>query len=176
MEESPVLTDALREFRNYKTLAEKAMAQVNDDEFFRQIDAESNSIALIVKHLAGNLKSRWTDFLTADGEKPDRDRDGEFVTEAADTRTSAEAKWQEAWKITLAALEGLSDKDLHREITIRGEPHTVLKAINRNLNHLAYHVGQIAFLAKHLAGQRWQTLSIPRNKSRLPQGKAAQTR
>ena len=166
MEDSPVLTDALREYRNYKALAEKAMSQASDDEFFRQIDEESNSIALIVKHLAGNLKSRWTDLFTADGEKPDRDRDGEFVPEAADTRAGLEGKWQEAWNITLATLESLSDNDLLREVVIRGESHSVLKAINRNLNHLAYHVGQIAFLAKHLAGRRWKTLSIPRNRSR----------
>ena len=171
MNNSPIMEDALGQFRAYKTMAEKAMAQVSDDEYFEQIDAESNSIALIVKHLAGNLHSRWMDFLTSDGEKPDRDRDGEFVTEAADTRGSLEARWQEAWSVTLAALGNLSDRDLPREVQIRGEPHTVLKAVNRNLTHLAYHVGQITFLAKHLAGQRWQTLSLPRNKGRVSTGR-----
>ncbi|MGO9409627.1 MAG: DUF1572 family protein [Spirochaetia bacterium] len=172
MEDSPILEDALALFRNYKTMAEKAMAQVNDEEFFQQVDDESNSIALIVKHLAGNMRSRWSDFLTADGEKPDRDRDGEFVAEAADTRASVEARWNEGWRIALATLEGLSDKDLQRKVSIRGEPHTVLKAVNRNLTHLAYHTGQIAFLAKHLAGQRWQTLSMPRNRNRVSTRKA----
>jgi uncharacterized damage-inducible protein DinB len=176
MSNSPIMEDALKEFRSYRTLAEKAMAQVSDEEFFEQIDAESNSIALIVKHLAGNLRSRWTDFLGSDGEKQDRDRDGEFVTEAGDTRGSLEARWQEAWSVTLAALEGLSDKDLRRQVMIRGEPHSVLRAINRNLTHLAYHVGQIAFVAKHLAGQRWQTLSMPRNRSRVPTGRTNQPR
>lgn len=172
MEDSPILEDALALFRNYKTMAEKAMAQVNDEEFFQQVDDESNSIALIVKHLAGNMRSRWSDFLTADGEKPDRDRDGEFVAEAADTRASVEARWNEGWRIALATLEGLSDKDLQRKVSIRGEPHTVLKAVNRNLTHLAYHTGQIAFLAKHLPGQRWQTLSMPRNRNRVSTRKA----
>jgi uncharacterized damage-inducible protein DinB len=171
MNNSPIMEDALKEFRSYKTLAEKAMAQVSDGEYFEQIDAESNSIALIVKHLAGNLRSRWTDFLTTDGEKPDRDRDGEFVTEGADTRGSLEARWQEAWRVTLATLESLSDKDLQREVRIRGEQHTVFRAIYRNLTHLAYHAGQITLLAKHLAGQRWQTLSVPKNRSRVSTGK-----
>jgi uncharacterized damage-inducible protein DinB len=166
MQDSPVLTDALGLFRNYKALAEKSLAQVSDEEFFRQIDAESNSLALILKHLAGNMRSRWRDFLSADGEKADRDRDGEFVTEATDSRASLESKWQEAWAIAFASLEELSDNDLQREVQIRGEPHTVLKAINRNLTHLAYHVGQITFLAKHFVGQRWQTLSTPRNRNR----------
>jgi uncharacterized damage-inducible protein DinB len=176
MSDSPIMEDALSVFRAYRAMAEKAMAQVSDDEYFEQIDAESNSIALIVKHLAGNLRSRWTSFLTTDGEKPDRDRDGEFVTEGGDTRGSLEARWQEAWKITSAALESLSDKDLQRTVNIRGEPHTVLKAINRNLTHLAYHVGQIAFLAKHLAGNRWQTISIPRNRSRASTGRTTRPR
>ena len=176
MSDSPVIEGALHEFLSYRTLAEKAMAQVGDDEFFEQIDAESNSIALIVKHLAGNMRSRWTDFLSTDGEKPNRDRDGEFVTEGADTRGSLEAKWQEAWAIALAALESLSDKDLQRTVSIRGEPHTVLKAINRNVTHLAYHVGQIAFLAKHLSGERWQTLTVPRNRSRVSTGRTTQPR
>ena len=161
-----ILTEALERFRAYKALAEKSVAQVSDEEFFRQIDAESNSIALMLKHLAGNLRSRWRDFLTTDGEKADRDRDGEFVTEASDSRASLEARWQDAWAITFASLEKLSDKDLQREVRIRGEPHTILRAINRNLTHLVYHVGQITFLAKHLTGARWQTLSIPLNRDR----------
>lgn len=176
MEGSPVLKDALRLFTTYRALAEKAMAQVDDDGFFHQLDDGSNSIAIIVKHLAGNFRSRWRDFLTADGEKPDRDRDGEFLIESGDTRASLEARWHEGWKTALATLEGLSDADLSREVRIRAEPHTVLQAINRSLTHLAYHTGQIAFFAKHLPGQRWQTLSMPRNKNRLPTGKIPRTR
>jgi uncharacterized damage-inducible protein DinB len=176
MKSSFFLDDALKEFYSFRQLAEKAVAQVSDEEYFRQLDDESNSIAVIVKHLAGNLRSRWTDFLTTDGEKPDRDRDGEFVIESADTRASLEARWQEGWKAAIAALQSLSDEDLKREVRIRAEPHTVLRAINRNLNHLAYHTGQIALLAKHMAGQRWQTLSIPRNRSRLTAGKTTSPR
>jgi len=167
MSDSLVLEEAVREFAKYKDMAEKAMSQVDDDAFFHQIDPESNSIAVIVKHLAGNLRSRWSDFLTADGEKQDRDRDGEFVMEEPDERVTLEKRWNEAWEITLATLAGLKPSDLEREIRIRGEPHTVLRALNRNLTHLAYHVGQITFLAKHLAGERWQTLSLPRNKARV---------
>jgi hypothetical protein len=176
MQDSPVLAAALEQFHTYKALAEKSLAQVaGDEKFFCQIDAESNSVALILKHLAGNLRSRWRDFLSTDGEKTDRDRDGEFVTEATDSRAILESQWQEAWAITFGSLEKLSDKDLLREVRIRGEPHTVLKAINRNLTHLAYHVGQITFLAKHLVGQRWQTLSTPRNRNRYMEPPAKTT-
>ncbi|HVO40277.1 MAG TPA: DUF1572 family protein [Spirochaetia bacterium] len=167
MIDSLVLEEAIREFARYRDMAEKAMAQVSGEAFFRQVDPESNSIAVIVKHLAGNLRSRWSDFLTTDGEKEDRDRDGEFVMEQPDDRAALERKWNEAWEITRATLAGLKPSDLQREVRIRGEPHTVLRALNRNLTHLAYHVGQITFLAKHLAGERWQTLSIPRNKARV---------
>ncbi len=177
MSGSPVLENALTEYRTYKAMVEKALSQVGDEDFFRPVDPESNSIAVIVKHLAGNMRSRWAaGFLTADGERPDRDRDGEFVVDAEDTRALIEARWREGWSAAFTALESLSDADLGREILIRGEPHTVLKAISRNLTHLAYHAGQIVFLAKHLAGQRWQTLTIPRNRSRLPRAKTPRTR
>ncbi|HVP19895.1 MAG TPA: DUF1572 family protein, partial [Spirochaetia bacterium] len=133
MNDSPVLETELKEFRSYKALVEKALAQVSDKDFFRHIDPESNSIAVIVKHLAGNMRSRWTDFLTTDGEKPDRDRDGEFVIDSDDTRASLEARWQAGLNLAFGALEALSDADLGREVLIRGEPHTVLRAICRNL-------------------------------------------
>jgi Protein of unknown function (DUF1572) len=176
MSDSTILETEVKEFRNLKTMAEKAMAQVSDKDFFRRIDSESNSIAILVKHLAGNMRSRWTDFLTTDGEKPDRDRDGEFVIDAEDTRASLEARWQAGLNLAFGALEALSDADLGREVLIRGEPHTVLKAICRNLSHFGYHAGQIVFLAKHFSAERWQTLSIPRNPSRVPKGKMPPSR
>jgi hypothetical protein len=159
------LEDARREFRGIKRLAEKAMAQVSDEDFFATLDPNSNSIALIVKHLAGNLRSRWTDFLASDGEKADRHRDSEFEIEAQDTRTNLLDRWETGWRTLFAALEPLTPEDLSREVSIRGEPHSVMKAINRQLTHYAEHAGQVVMLAKHWAGGRWQTLSIPRGKS-----------
>ena len=156
--------DALQSFRNYKKLAEKALAQVNDDEFFTVIDAESNSIALIVKHIAGNLHSRWRDFLKSDGEKPNRHRDTEFEV-IGDTRESLMKMWETGWKTLFRNVEPLTPADFTRTITIRAEPHSISEAINRQLTHYAYHVGQIVFLAKHLRSADWKTLSIPRNHS-----------
>lgn len=158
------LTDAIASFRNYKKLAEKAMEQISDEEFFRLIDEESNSIAIIVKHIAGNLKSRWTDFLTADGEKDFRNRDSEFVAEN-DTRESLMQFWEEGWQILFDNLEPLTPNDFEKTITIRSQPHTICEAINRQLTHYAYHVGQITFLAKHFRSAEWKTLSVPKNKS-----------
>lgn len=158
------LEDAIRSFRSYKRLAERALEQVNDDEFFIQIDEESNSLALIVKHIAGNQRSRWRDFLTSDGEKPDRHRDTEFEL-IEDTRESLMAFWEAGWRTLFEALEGLTPEDLERTVTIRGEPHTVVEAINRQLTHYPYHIGQIVFLAKHLRASEWKTLSVPRNRS-----------
>jgi hypothetical protein len=158
------LTDAIAAFRNYKKLAEKAMAQVEDEEFFRLIDAESNSIAIIVKHIAGNSVSRWTDFLTADGEKDSRDRDSEFISEG-DTRESLMEFWERGWQAVFDALEPLTARDFERTITIRRQKHTICEAINRQLTHYAYHIGQITFLAKHFRASDWQTLSVPKNKS-----------
>lgn len=160
------LEDAIAELRKYKKFADRAVAQVIDEDFFRQLDPESNSIGLIVKHVSGNLRSRWTDFLTTDGEKPDRNRDAEFEKADSDTRESVHARWEDGWRTLFAALEPLTDADLERTVMIRGEPHTVVQAINRQLTHYASHVGQIVFLAKHFAGDRWKTLSIPRGKSR----------
>jgi len=156
--------DALEAFRNYKKLAERALEQVSDEEYFKALDAESNSLAVIVKHVGGNLRSRWTDFLTTDGEKADRDRDGEFVT-GADTRESLTELWETGWRAVLGALESLTAEDFGRTVQIRGEDFSVLKAINRSLAHTAYHVGQIAFLAKHFRAGNWQTLSVPRGQS-----------
>lgn len=158
------LEDARLEFRRMKRQAEKALAQVSDEEFFRALDPESNSLAVIVKHVAGNLRSRWTDFLTSDGEKPDRNRDTEFELTPTDTREALMARWEAGWKLLADAL-ALSAADAERTVAIRGEPHTVVQAVNRQLTHYAGHVGQIVFLAKHLAGPRWQTLSVPRGQS-----------
>lgn len=158
------LQDSLALFAQYKTLGERAMAQVADEDLGRAIDGESNSIALIVKHMAGNMRSRWTDFLTTDGEKPDRHRDTEFETPPA-AREQMMRLWNEGWETVFAALRPLSDSDLARAVAIRGEPHSVMQAINRQVAHYALHIGQIIFLAKHLAGSGWETLSVARGKS-----------
>ncbi|HKF42802.1 MAG TPA: DUF1572 family protein [Thermoanaerobaculia bacterium] len=157
--------EAARQFRGLKKAADRALAQVSDDDFFAVLDPESNSIALLVKHLAGNMRSRFTDFLTSDGEKPDRHRDSEFEIAAGDTRENLMERWETGWAVTFAALEPLTAEDFSRTVPIRGEPHTLLRAINRQLVHYGYHVGQIVFLAKHFAGPAWQTLSIPKGKS-----------
>jgi hypothetical protein len=156
--------DALALFAYYKKLAERAMAQLTDEQLFANLDDEANSIAIIVKHMAGNMLSRWTDFLTTDGEKPNRNRDIEFEAPPA-TRTELLALWNSGWSCVFAALEPLSDADLSRIVTIRGEPHSVLQAINRQLAHYPHHIGQIVLLAKHFAADRWQTLSVPRHGS-----------
>ena len=160
------LEDAIGQFRKYRQLAAGALAQVEDADFFRTLDAESNSIALIVKHVAGNMRSRWTDFLTTDGEKSDRDRDAEFERGPRDTRESVLARWEDGWDLLFAALAPLTEADLVRQVPIRGEPHTVLQAVHRQLTHYAYHVGQIVFLARHFAGGRWKSLSIPKGRSK----------
>ena len=158
------IEDALAVLHNYKTLAERAMAQVSDDQLFISLDHEANSIAIIVKHMTGNMRSRWTDFLTTDGEKPNRNRDGEFVDPPA-TRAELLADWEHGWNCVFAAIEPLTDADLGRTVTIRGEAHSVMQAINRQLAHYPHHVGQIVLLAKHFACDHWQSLSVPRNKS-----------
>jgi hypothetical protein len=160
------LEDAIRQLRKYKAMAEAAFAQAEDADFFRTPDPESNSVALVVKHVAGNLRSRWRDFRVADGEKPDRRRDSEFETEPGDSRASLMARWELGWRLLFEALAPLRDSDLLETVRIRGEAHTVLEAIQRQLTHYAYHVGQIVFLAKHYAGARWKSLSIPKGKSR----------
>lgn len=164
MIEENYLQDAFRSFQNYKKLAEKSFAQISEEEFFRALDEESNSIATIVKHIAGNLRSRWTDFLTSDGEKPDRRRDSEFVAFEKETRDSLLEFWEMGWRATLSTIGSLQPADLGKTVKIRGENHTVVEAVNRSIAHTAYHVGQIVFLAKHFRSAEWQTLSIPRNK------------
>lgn len=159
------LKDAVSVFRYYQTLAERALGQVADENLYWQPDPESNSIALVMKHMAGNMRSRWTDFLTTDGEKPDRQRDTEFEAPPA-TREELMEMWTKGWNRVYAALEPLSDADLTRTVTIRGEAHSVMQAINRQLAHYAYHCGQIVFLAKHLHSDEWQSLTIPRRATR----------
>lgn len=158
------IEDALAVFRQYKLLGERAMAQVSDAHLFASLDEESNSIAIIVKHITGNMRSRWTNFLTADGEKPDRNRDSEFVDPPA-TREALMREWEDGWARVFEAIEPLTDADMGRVVTIRGEAHSVMQAINRQLAHYPQHVGQIVLLAKHYAGDKWQTLSVARNRS-----------
>src|SRR5205809_2722003 len=161
---SHYLDEARRQFRGYKRLAEGAIAQLKDEELFITLDPEANSIAVIMKHIAGNMRSRFTDFLTTDGEKPDRNRDAEFL-DPPSTREALMALWEEGWTSVFQALEPLSDDDLKRSVTIRGEAHSVMQAINRQTAHYAYHCGQIVFLAKHFKASEWKSLSVPRNKS-----------
>jgi hypothetical protein len=172
------LEDSLAVFRYSKSLAERAMAQVTDEQLVAALDGEMNSIAVMVKHLAGNMRSRWTDFLTSDGEKPDRRRDEEFVDPPAG-RAALLALWEEGWRCVFNALEPLSERDLQQTVTIRGEAHSVMQAINRQVAHYSYHCGQIVFLAKHLNHPAWRSLSVPRGQSdqfnrRVETGEASQ--
>ena len=157
--------DALKSFHGYKKLAENAIAQLSDEEFFVTLDEESNSVAVIMKHMAGNMFSRWTDFLTSDGEKPNRNRDMEFVIEPQTTKDDVIDYWERGWKCVFEALEPLRPEDLEKKVMIRGEEHTIVQAINRQMTHYAYHIGQIVFLAKHFRSAEWKSLSIPRNRS-----------
>jgi Protein of unknown function (DUF1572) len=159
------LEEARRQMRGHKRMGEGAMAQLQDEQFFVTLDPESNSVAILVKHLAGNMRSRFTDFLTTDGEKPDRFRDHEFELTAATARADVMRWWEDGWACVFGAIELLKPEDVMRTVTIRGEPHTVLQAINRQIAHYAQHIGQIVFLAKHLRSTGWKTLSIPRGKS-----------
>ena len=159
------LSDIIRTFRNYKALGDRAMAQVSDADLHTLLDPEANSIALIVKHLAGNLTSRFSMFLTTDGEKPTRHRDDEFEMPAAAPRAELQTWWESAWSVTLAELDALTPPDLGRTVRIRGEEFLVVEALNRSVTHLAYHVGQIVLLAKHFAGPGWKSLSIPKHRS-----------
>lgn len=160
------LKDSVELFRYYKKLAERSMAQCPDAGLFATLDAESNSIAIVVKHMAGNMRSRWTDFLTADGEKPDRNRDSEFE-QPCRTRDELSVVWEAGWKRLFDTLAGLDDADMTRTVTIRGEPHSVMQAIHRQVSHYAYHVGQIVYLAKHFAAAEssWTALTVARNQS-----------
>ena len=159
------LSDMDARFTELRRLAERAVAQVDDAEFFAAPDLETNSIAVLMKHIAGNLRSRFTDLLTTDGEKSWRDRDAEFVVRPAETRDAIMTRWAESWNILLDTLDTLTPADLTRVVTIRREPHTVMQALSRQLAHHAQHVGQIVLLAKHASGSRWRTLSVPRGES-----------
>lgn len=158
------LDDSRKAMHAYKKLAEKALDQLNDEEYFVTLDEESNSVAVVMKHMAGNMFSRWTDFLTSDGEKPDRNRDYEFVIVRETTKDDVRDYWQRGWQCVFDALDPLQVEDLEKRVYIRGEEHTVVQAINRQLMHYAYHVGQIVFLAKHFRVTGWNSLSIPRNR------------
>jgi hypothetical protein len=159
------LEEIQRQFRGYKHMAEGAMAQLKDEELFVALDKEANSVAIIIKHLAGNMRSRFVDFLTTDGEKPDRHRDQEFEIDERSTRADVMRWWEAGWACVFGALETVKPGGLMGTVTIRNEPHTVLQAMNRQLAHYAYHVGQIVFLAKHFRSTEWKSLSVPRGKS-----------
>ena len=172
------LTDSIALLRQYKKLAEKAIEQITDEQLLIMLDPEMNSIAQTVKHMTGNMRSRWTDFLHSDGEKPDRNRDSEFVDPPV-TRESLLALWDEGWRLVFQALEPLTDAHLDRKVFIRGEAHSVMQAINRQIAHYSYHCGQIVLLAKHFRSQDWKSLTIPRDKSvdfnrRVASGTASQ--
>ena len=160
-----MLADAIARFRELKALGDKAVAQVDDAAYFARSDDEANAIAHVVKHVAGNLRSRWRDFRTTDGEKPDRDRDSEFELTPADTRVALTARWEEGWAILFAELGAIRGDDLMQTVTIRHEPHTILQCIHRQLGHYGYHVGQIVSLARAARGLEWNSLSIPRRNS-----------
>ncbi len=157
--------DSIASLKSYKKLADKAIAQLKDEEFFVTLDDESNSVAVVMKHMAGNMFSRWTDFLTSDGEKPNRNRDMEFVIEQSTTKEDVLDYWERGWACVFAAIEPLTAEDFEKKVMIRGEEHTIVMAINRQLMHYAYHIGQIVYLAKHFRASDWNSLTIPRNKS-----------
>lgn len=159
------LDEAFRSLRGMKRQADAAMAQLSDEQFFAAPDAESNSVAIVVRHMAGNMRSRFTDLLTTDGEKPDRNRDQEFIMPANATRSQILELWEKYWQLVLDTVKGLTAEDLTRAVTIRNEPCAVLQAVNRQVAHYSHHVGQIVFLAKHWKGADWKTLSIPRGQS-----------
>ena len=163
--ESQLLDEIRRQMRGHKRLAEGALAQLKDEDFFVTLDPESNSIAILMKHIAGNMRSRFTDFLTSDGEKADRHRDVEFELGERPSREELMRWWEQGWSVVLQTLEGLKPEDLTRTVYIRQEPHTVVQALNRALAHYVFHIGQIVFLAKHLRSSEWKTLSVPRGKS-----------
>jgi len=173
------IQDSLAIFRQYKKLAEKAIEQVTEEQLNITLDPESNSIAIIVKHISGNMRSRWRDFLTTDGEKPDRHRDTEFESDHHFTRAEVMKMWESGWAQLFSALEPLKVEDLARKVFIRSEPHSVMQCINRQVAHYASHIGQIIFIAKHLRSKEWNTLSIPRGKSdeflkKVQRGEASQ--
>lgn len=162
MVERVFLDDCVLQLGKLKAQVDKAVAQIDDRQFFELIDPQANSIAIIMKHIAGNIRSRWTDFLTSDGEKPNRNRDSEFEYEEEDSRAAIMSRWEDSWRLLVDTISSLQPGDLEKTVTIRGEPHSVVQAINRQVSHYSAHVGQIVLLAKHFAGSKWQTLSMPR--------------
>lgn len=166
MIEQQYLDDAQLQLRKLKAQADKAISQIKDEDLFTLIDPDANSIAIIMKHLSGNMRSRWTGFLTSDGEKPDRNRDSEFEAGSGDTPARLREQWDRGWTLVLDTVSSLQPEDLDKTVFVRGEAHSVMEAINRQLTHYAAHVGQIVLLAKHFAGADWKTLSIPKGKSR----------
>jgi hypothetical protein len=162
--EEAYLADVVDQFRKMKKLAEDALAQVSDEHLTTTLDPESNSVAIIMKHMAGNLRSRFTDFLTTDGEKPDRNRDGEFEIQGRPARAAIMADWESGWRVLFSTLDALTPADLQRDVYIRGQRHSVIQALDRQMTHHSYHVGQVVFLAKHLKSSEWKTLSIPRRR------------
>ena len=178
MSNSPILDVVRDELQKVKQLADKSITQVDDQQLWTTLDSEANSIAILMRHMAGNMRSRWTDFLHTDGEKPDRNRDSEFEHPPLD-RSSLMAVWEAGWACVFGALEPLTEADLSRQVTIRGEAHSVMQAINRQIAHYAYHCGQIVLLAKHFGGDGWKSLTIPKAKSaefnqRVASGDASQ--
>jgi hypothetical protein len=166
MIEQHYIDDSVLQLRKLKGQADKAIAQIDAEKIFAVLDPEANSIAVIMKHLSGNMRSRWTDFLASDGEKPSRDRDAEFEIASDDSLDTIRSDWEDGWQLALSAVGSLAPEDLGRTVRIRGEAHTVVEAINRQVAHYAAHVGQIVLLAKHYAGPGWRSLSIPKGKSR----------
>jgi hypothetical protein len=164
--EDAYLADVIDQFRKMKKLAEDALAQVGDEHLTATLDSESNSLAVIMKHMAGNLRSRFTDFLTTDGEKPDRNRDGEFEIEERRSRAAVMADWDSSWRVLFSTLDTLGPADLLKDVYIRGQRHSVIQALDRQMTHHSYHVGQIVFLAKHFRSSEWKTLSIPKKRMR----------
>jgi len=168
------LDEAFRSLRGHKRLAEGAFAQIDDEQFFCILDPEANSVAIIVKHIAGNIRSRFTDVLTSDGEKPWRNRDQEFIIDPGTTRAELMQRWEESWKLALDTVRSLKPSDLLKMVSTRGQPNSVLQAVHRANAHYAYHVGQIVFLAKHLKSTEWKSLSIPRGQSNAPAAQNAE--
>ena len=166
MADGDFLALCLSEFQKLRTAIERSLGQISPDDYYRKLDPNANSIAELMKHLAGNTRSRCVNFLSSDGEKPNRDRDSEFLTTAADTPEYLSQNLEEAWAILFSEYGRLTEADLDRTVSIRGEPHSVRRALMRQLTHHAGHVGQIVLLAKHFAGEKWQTLTIPRGRSR----------
>lgn len=161
---SPLVATSVGELRKVKALADKAIAQLNDDQLWTRLDPEANSVAVLMRHMAGNMRSRWTDFRTSDGEKPDRQRDQEFEDQKL-SRADLIAEWEDGWRRVFDALTALTDTDLLDTVYIRQEAHTIYKAMVRQIVHYAGHAYQIVFIAKHLKGAEWSTLSVPRGKS-----------